>query len=224
MTAAATAADDGSAAPVVVKFGGSFAVSERLREWIAALAGCGGRAVVVPGGGPFADAVRAAQAGMGFGDGAAHRMAVLAMEQYGWALAGLDDRLQPARSLAGIRDGLRRGQVPVWLPARMALADTTIPPSWDVTSDSLAAWLAGRIGAARLVLVKHVAAAGVAGRTTAAAELAARGVVDRGFAAFLADSGVPAVVLGDADCGLLAPAVAGDAAGIAVACQRVQHG
>lgn len=214
----------GASPPVVVKFGGSFAFSDRLREWIAAIAACGGRAVVVPGGGPFADAVRGAQAQMGFGDGPAHRMAMLAMEQYGWALAGLDVRLQPARSLAGIRNRLRCGRVPVWLPARMALADTAIPATWDVTSDSLAAWLAGRIGAARLVLVKHVAAAGQAGGTvTAAAELAARNVVDGGFAAFLADSGVPAVILGAADSALLARAVAGGAAGIAVRWQG-HHG
>ena len=207
-------------AAAVVKLGGSFAFSGRLREWIAAIAACAGRAVVVPGGGPFADAVRAAQARMGFSDAAAHRMGLLGMEQYGCALAGLDPRLQPACSLDAIRLGLRDGRVPVWLPAQMALADAAIPQSWDVTSDSLAAWLAGRIGAVRLVLVKHVAAGtgGAAGEPVRAAELAAREVVDKAFAAFLASSGVPAVMLGAPDCGSLARAVAGDAAGVAVVC------
>ena len=213
--------------PAVVKFGGSFAFSERLTEWITAIAACGGRAVVVPGGGPFADAVRAAQARMGFADGAAHRMGVLAMEQYGCALAALDARLEPAQSVADIRHGLRGGRVPVWLPARMALADTAIPQSWDVTSDSLAAWLAGRIGAGRLVLVKHVAAAGEAGgapgSVMAVDELAANNVVDGAFPAFLAESRVPAVILGARDCGRLGSAVDGRAAGIAVVC-REQHG
>ena len=31
-----------------------------------------------------------------------------------------------------------------------------LPASWDVTSDSIAAWVAGRVGAGRLVLVKAV--------------------------------------------------------------------
>jgi len=199
--------------PVVVKLGGSFAFSDRLRDWIAAIAGCAGRVVVVPGGGPFADAVRAAQAKMGLSDAAAHRMALLAMEQYGHALASLDAQLEPVAGIDAIRGALRRGRVPVWLPAPMALADAAIPQSWDVTSDSLAAWLAGRIGAGRIVLVKHVAAGHPA---AAAAEFAARDVVDRAFADFLAGSGVPAVVLGAGDCALLAAAVAGASAGIAV--------
>jgi len=221
----AAAAGNGGRPPLaVVKFGGSFAFSEHLAKWIAAIAACGGRAVVVPGGGPFADAVRAAQARMGFGDAAAHRMGVLAMEQYGCALAALDVRLQPARSVADIRAGLRGGRVPVWLPARMVLGDAAIPQSWDVTSDSLAAWLAGRIGAARLVLVKHVTAAGeLRAAEISVAELAARNVVDGGFAAFLAGSRVPAVVLGACDCAGLGSAVAGRAAGIAVVCEGV-HG
>ena len=31
----------------------------------------------------------------------------------------------------------------VWLPSHMVFADDNIPQSWDVTSDSLAAWLGG---------------------------------------------------------------------------------
>ena len=30
-----------------------------------------------------------------------------------------------------------------------------LPETWELTSDSLAAWLAGALGAGRLVLVKH---------------------------------------------------------------------
>src|SRR5579871_3085941 len=127
--------------PTVVKLGGSFAFSPRLRDWIAAIAACAGRVVVVPGGGPFADAVRAAQAPMGFDDRAAHRMGLLAMEQYGCAIASFDERLLLADSLEAIRQGLAEGKVPVWLPTPTVLTDTAIPQSWDVTSDSLAAWL-----------------------------------------------------------------------------------
>jgi dihydroneopterin aldolase len=59
--------------PTIVKLGGSFAFSAHLRDWVAAIAGCAGGAVIVPGGGPFADTVRVAQAEMGFDDCAAHR-------------------------------------------------------------------------------------------------------------------------------------------------------
>ena len=66
--------------------------------------------VLVPGGGPFADAVRAAQPRMGFDDRAAHAMALLAMEQYGCALANLAQGLSLAASVAAIRRVLRGGR------------------------------------------------------------------------------------------------------------------
>ena len=87
---------DGTPGPVVVKLGGSLAFSQHLRAWISALAACPGRAVIVPGGGPFADAVRSAQTRMGYDDHAAHHMALLAMEQYGRALISLNGLLAAA--------------------------------------------------------------------------------------------------------------------------------
>jgi aspartokinase-like uncharacterized kinase len=64
----------------------------------------------------------------------------------------------------------------------MALSDPDIPESWEMTSDSLAAWLARKIGAARLVLVKSTAAP----RPFDPAALAELGLVDRLFPGFLA--------------------------------------
>src|SRR5262245_14143830 len=68
----------------VVKLGGSLADASELPAWTALL----GRRhavgiVIVPGGGPFADQVRAAQGRWRFPDAIAHRMCVLAMEQFG---------------------------------------------------------------------------------------------------------------------------------------------
>jgi aspartokinase-like uncharacterized kinase len=42
----------------------------------------------------------------------------------------------------------------VLLPGALAL--DRLPASWQVTSDSIAAWVAGQAGAGRLVLVKEV--------------------------------------------------------------------
>jgi len=178
----------------VIKLGGSHAFAPHLADWIEAIARHRGRIVVVPGGGPFADAVRAAQPKMGFDEGAAHRMALLAMEQYGCALASLNPRLALAESRAEIDRAFEAGHVPIWLPTRMVLAATEIPWSWDVTSDSLAAWLAGTLHAARLLLVKHVAAGAVGVQ-----DFVARGLLDPAFPRFLMASGVPAFLLGPAD-------------------------
>jgi dihydroneopterin aldolase len=180
--------------PTVIKIGGSCAFALDLRRWAAAIADCGGRAVVVPGGGPFADAVRAAQPRMGFDDGAAHHMALLAMEQFGRALASFDARLSPVDSIAAVRRVLRDRQVPIWLPTRMTLA-TDIPASWEVTSDSLAAWLAGKLSATRLLLLKQVE---LPAGAVSATELTANGIVDPAFPAFLKQSDSPAFILGPA--------------------------
>jgi len=195
--------------PVVVKLGGSFAFSKHLRDWIAALAACAGRVVIVPGGGPFADAVRSAQPRMGFGDRVAHEMAILAMEQYGRALASFDTRLSPADTVEAIRGDLDAGRVPVWMPAHLALRADDIAPSWDVTSDSLAAWLAARIGARRLFLVKHVEP-----RLRAAPidDLASIGVVDRELPRRLQISGIDAFVFGPSDHGAAIVAIRGEGA------------
>lgn len=200
--------------PVVVKFGGSFAYSTHFRDWVEALAACAGRAVVVPGGGPFADAVRSTQLQMGFDSRTAHHMALLAMEQYGRALAGCNGLLSPAGSIETIRGDLGAGRIPVWMPVRMVLDAADIAPSWEVTSDSLAAWLGSRIGGNRLLLVKHSAA--VAGQKSVE-ELAALGVVDTAFPRYLRESSLRAFILGPADHDLVSAAIfAGATVGVAV--------
>src|ERR671935_1882325 len=100
----------------VVKLGGSYAFSPILGDWLEMVARNAGNVVLVPGGGPFADAVRDAQPKMGFDDAAAHHMALLAMEQYGRALVSVNGALAPASSLAAIRRLLSTRKVPVWAP------------------------------------------------------------------------------------------------------------
>lgn len=183
-----------AAGPVVVKLGGSLAASAGgLAGWLDRLARGAGRVVLVPGGGPFADRVRDEQARLGFSDAAAHHLALLAMEQYGRLLADLCPALRPADSRAAIRRALRGGAVPVWMPARMAIGRPDIPESWDVTSDSLALWLAGQIGARAVALVKSAPAP--AGRPIAE-DLAGAGLVDAAFPGFLRRTRVRAWYVG----------------------------
>ncbi len=144
---------------VVVKLGGSLARAGTLGSWLPVVVDRGGgRCVIVPGGGEFADAVRAAQRRLRFSDHAAHRMALLAMEQYALLLRDLAPALCPCDSVAQIGAALAANRVALWLPYTMVDADRALPESWEVTSDSLAAWLARRLEAKRLVLVKSVAA------------------------------------------------------------------
>lgn len=169
----------------VVKLGGSTAGEAVLGEWIAALAGSELPLVIVPGGGPFADHVRDRQKTMSFSDKAAHAMAILAMDQFGHVILDRDDRLVPARSLLDLERALGSGKIPVWLPSSLAIPAPEIRASWDITSDALAAWLAGKLGADALVLVKQTGAFSSADDV---AGLTARGIVDAGFAAMLPEA------------------------------------
>jgi dihydroneopterin aldolase len=195
--------------PIVVKLGGSVVRSAELTPWLDAIAAALRPIVVVPGGGALADEVRACQNRLGFGDAAAHRMALLAMDQLAWAVAGLRQGFAVGATEAELRAALDKGAVAVWAPYALIAERTDIEESWRLTSDSLALWLAGRIGAERCYLIKSI----VRPRTKASAsQLAQDGVVDAAFPDMLKVTGVPAFLLGRGDQQAFAAALAGAAA------------
>jgi aspartokinase-like uncharacterized kinase len=147
---------------VVIKIGGRLlAHPEGLDATLAALAAVAKEVpiLVVPGGGAFADAIRDADRRFGLSEEAAHWMAVLAMDQYAHLIAS---RLSNASLVLRPGDAvmLKDGQIPVLAPYQWLREADPLPHSWDVTSDSISAWVAGQIGATRLVLVKPPGAAG----------------------------------------------------------------
>ena len=142
----------------VVKVGGGLwrgAGDDALRSLCRVLGQLGERhpLLVVPGGAGFADAVRDHDRRFGLRATISHRMAVLGMEQFGLLLSDLIPGAERCTDLARA-GGLADGRATVLQPARLALDG--LPASWQVTSDSIAAWVAGQVGADRLVLVKDV--------------------------------------------------------------------
>ncbi|MEI8363018.1 MAG: uridylate kinase [Betaproteobacteria bacterium] len=139
----------------IVKLGGSLLGSPELAHWLAQVVKFGdGKVVIVPGGGLFADAVREAQLRSNVSDAVAHELALIAMDQFGILLAGMNPALTTASSELEIAECGWQHRAIVWLPSKMVLADDTIPKNWQVTSDSLSAWLANKLGAEQLILVK----------------------------------------------------------------------
>jgi 5-(aminomethyl)-3-furanmethanol phosphate kinase len=143
----------------VVKVGGGLgrdAGDDALRALCRILGELGKRhpLLVVPGGAGFADAVRDHDRRFGLRTTTSHHMAILGMEQFGWLLSDLIPRAAPCADLARAGDVAGAGRAVVLLPAKPPL--DALPTSWDVTSDSIAAWVAGQVGADRLVLVKGV--------------------------------------------------------------------
>jgi aspartokinase-like uncharacterized kinase len=136
----------------VVKVGGGLGRDDALKGLCTALGALGERhpLIVVPGGGDFADAVRDADRRFGLRAETSHRMAILGMEQFGWLLSELIPGAERRADLARVG----AGRTTVLLPAALPL--DTLPASWQVTSDSIAAWVAVQLGAERLVLIKQV--------------------------------------------------------------------
>lgn len=165
----------------VVKVGGSLLADRaRLRAILAACA-AEGPVAIVPGGGPFADAVRTAQAALAFDDALAHRLALDAMGRMAEIFCDLEPRLTVAASLDVVADALAHGRSVVWDPAALKTGCAEIPESWEVTSDSLALWLATRLGTERCILEKSAPVP-----TADPEALAAAGLVDAAFPRFAA--------------------------------------
>lgn len=139
----------------VVKLGGSLLGTQVLMDWLEVIHQHGdGRVIIVPGGCMFADAVREAQATSGVNDHVAHHLALLAMDQYGLLLAGMHPKLVTASSELELAERSYQHHGIIWLPSKMLLMDEDLPKNWQVTSDSLSAWLAVKLKAQHLVLVK----------------------------------------------------------------------
>jgi probable H4MPT-linked C1 transfer pathway protein len=148
---------------VVIKVGGSLlAFPEHLDRTLEtiSLVAREARVLIVPGGGPFADTVRHVDERVSLSDDAAHWMAVLAMDQYAQLLAARLDNAVLAENAEAITDALSGSRVPVLAPSRWLRLADPLPHSWEVTSDSIAAWVAGAVDAPHLVLIKAPGASG----------------------------------------------------------------
>jgi aspartokinase-like uncharacterized kinase len=159
----------------VIKLGGSLLQGDDLMPCLAAVEKLEGQKIIVPGGGLFADQVRAAQACWQFDDRAAHQMAILAMQQ----MAVLLQSLKPQFSLIDKLDAALP-EISIWSPSIGDLDQAGIPASWDITSDSLAAWLAGRLNAEQLILIKSAEI----DPKLSLAQLQQRGIIDAAFCQF----------------------------------------
>jgi hypothetical protein len=142
---------------LVVKLGGSLLKDvEEFDRVLGVLADVGRarRLLIVPGGGPFADTVRAVDARLRLSDDAAHWMAILAMDQHAHLIAERLVYSALVTSAIEIADAQSTARIPVLAPYRWLRDADPLPHSWDVTSDSIAAWCAHAVGASQLVLIK----------------------------------------------------------------------
>ena len=145
--------------PCVYKVGGSLLewpeLFPRLRELLTTDARC---ALLIAGGGAAADVVRRWDQAHRLGDAASHALAIEAMRLGAELLCAQLPHAHSVGSRAAVTRCWKAGGLPVldlaaFMACEHAAGATPLPASWDVTSDSLAAWVAMR-WPADLVLLK----------------------------------------------------------------------
>jgi aspartokinase-like uncharacterized kinase len=167
--------------PFVMKIGGS--LIDQVPEIARALISSTYPALIIPGGGPFTDLVRTLHAA----DNESHWMAVLGMEQYGWYIASF--------GISSCYDLQVPEHPTVLLPYALLQKEDPLPHNWDITSDTIAAWVAHCLGL-DLVILKSVDGIMNGGRrieqitTPMICE-----EVDPGFIQFVLDHGVRTLII-----------------------------
>ena len=142
----------------VVKFGGSLFNGDRLGDWVYHLNrwARGKCVVLVPGGGEFANIIRRLQVGCRMHDEIAHELALGAMRQSGEVISRLCECAPSFKSLHQLETMVDDSGIYLWVPSNEEFRATNMPQDWSVTSDSIALWLAIRLGAVELMLLKSV--------------------------------------------------------------------
>ena len=142
-------------ATIILKLGGSLIDSKELFFWLDNIFSKPKKniCIVVPGGSKFAENIRISQKIYNFNDDIAHKMALLAMSQYGHFLTGINKNINIIKNVKKINEYKNKGSF-LWLPDDSIENNIKLPKTWDFTSDSIALWLATFLQADKLIMIK----------------------------------------------------------------------
>lgn len=146
---------------IAVKIGGSLLslpdLIERI-EWLLEQRP-GTRPLLICGGGAAADTVRQWQQMHGISDLQAHELALAAMTFNELLLHSALPESRLVKDLVELEEAWEQHQRPIlqaeaFIREMEPLVEEPVPASWDMTSDSIAAWCGELAGAAELILAK----------------------------------------------------------------------
>jgi 5-(aminomethyl)-3-furanmethanol phosphate kinase len=124
--------------PLVVKVGGS--LFNEIPTLAPILNSSKRPLFIIPGGGIFANTVRKCHVD----EDTAHWMAIAAMEQYGWFIASFGFPVTEKLALCQ--------KTTIFLPYLCLRMNDVLSHTWNITSDTIAAWVAATLGLDLLVL------------------------------------------------------------------------
>jgi len=151
--------------PILLKLGGSLIHHQNiniLRQIGEIISQCSTEypILIVPGGGPFADLVRQYGSKLKLSEQTCHFMALSAMDQYAFLLqefitgSKLTDLANREFPIHMMTNSSFQPQILFCSQFCRKLSVNELPRSWDVTSDSIAAYLAKELDCTMLVILK----------------------------------------------------------------------
>ena len=110
--------------------------------------------IVIPGGGSFANFVRSLDEALQIGDDLAHWIAIYSMNYNGMMLNRIYPELESIEKLKTFQDA--KQMFCIFLPYSFLREDDILPHNWDVTSDSIALYVANKLKLSQCFLIKNV--------------------------------------------------------------------
>ena len=126
-------------APVVAVVSAAAARDGRFGQWLSGLMELGKPVILTACDAPGPDAA--------LDDGANRQIALLAMEQAAWAIAGRDDRCRVVESRTELKHAIDTGTPAVWAPARLVRRSNDPRVRHELIGDALVHWFALGLGA-----------------------------------------------------------------------------
>ena len=140
----------------LVKIGGSLTHHVKpLLNTLKSFSSEENRIVIVPGGGMFADVVRDLDQDVRLSNRASHRMALMAMDMMGVYFSDVS-HIKTVDNLYDTKITLLDSNIVILLPSKVVLSTDELPHSWEVTSDSIALYIAKLLKLKRAIIVTDV--------------------------------------------------------------------
>jgi aspartokinase-like uncharacterized kinase len=146
----------------VVKFGGSLLQNKdnlkALLEILVSAIDMGQRIVVIPGGGPTDNTIEEIDQWAKFHPDTHHHACALAQDQTGLMVADstFNPRIRSCVNLLEVQQSLFKKCVPILLPSNIMFAIDPFERTWDITSDSMAAWFAWLMNCKQTLILTNV--------------------------------------------------------------------
>jgi aspartokinase-like uncharacterized kinase len=135
----------------VVKIGGSL-FPEYTTELCKYLTKSQEKILLIPGGGIFANAIRQINEVKTFSDDINHWNAIKCMDILGTFIADENKDIIPINHLEDMESIHNLDKIPLLLCYDLMKNEDSLIHSWDITSDSIACWVAHKINAKLLIL------------------------------------------------------------------------